>query len=234
MYYILKIEGETAKRFNTFEELTRFMVKYTFYYNFFTDSSLDELLDSRVGFDKMKYGYRNTHLRNDILEGYNLTGKDRDRKGDIKPYVIIDNAGKAVSPDILWESILKNKDAVIKRGGFFAFGNRFRGFHERFKRYGKVKSRTYPPEPETRFRNGPVPGIRKWSRRKFKYNSTSVLRGVKRYASDDGDYPEFIGETPNPGKTYEEKKYAWRGAGPSSWKKDCKCRHQWQKHKKSA
>ena len=78
MYYILKIEGETAKRFNTFEELTRFMVKYTFYYNFFTDSSLDELLDSRVGFDKMKYGYRNTHLRNDILEGYNLTGKERE------------------------------------------------------------------------------------------------------------------------------------------------------------
>ena len=97
MKYAIRVVNEmeecVVKTFSDFGELIRFMVGITYLWN---------------GNETLLYGnsipgYKG--LRNKVLEGYNRSGKDHDKDGNIKRFRIVDENLSVVDPYDIWDAL---------------------------------------------------------------------------------------------------------------------------------
>lgn len=200
---VTPVEERVVKTFSDFGELIRFMVGITYLWN---------------GNETLLYGnnipgYKG--LRNKVLEGYNRSGKDRDRDGNIKRFRIVDENLSVVDPYNIWDALLVRKESVKTMGALKS---------RRFLR--DVERGTLPVEKEEfvhvfKYRRDPVPHTGKWygSFTPGRYNSG--MRTLRLLS--DVEYAEY---STNARKDAKKKDFSSGRCCTRCWK--ATRRHQWK------
>ena len=219
--YEFRIDNVTAEIFESFETLVMFLIRFAYFCNAERDKIILFLanLDNKSGeYRLVRFGHDG--LRHDFLEGYNRNRKDMDKDGNPKRFSVIHD-GRIVDPDILWDAILQKREMVMDGGHYAAV--RYLFYHRKGVVAAGRKNGRARFIHSFEYRNGAVPYTGKPSYRK--YSRTRSLVRTMRCLSD----PEYAEFTPNKGKMTKKK-----GRSPQnrSWKDNCRCQHQWQKHEK--
>lgn len=207
MKYAIRVVNEmeecVVKTFSDFGELIRFMVGITYLWN---------------GNETLLYGnnipgYKG--LRNKVLEGYNRSGKDHDKDGNIKRFRIVDENLSVVDPYNIWDALLARKESVKTMGALKS---------RRFLR--DVERGTLPVKKEEfvhvfKYRRDPVPHTGKWygSFTPGRYNSG--MRTLRLLS--DAEYAEY---STNARKDAKKKDFSSGRCCTRCWK--ATRRHQWK------